>query len=310
VLSVTLHGVPIKGIGALAKLEHLQKFLFHHDKNDIADYANFFWCLQWLPRLQVSGLNFEIQLEPNKCLTEFAARAFERLKKHLPSALALSKLVLKKASEIPVGVVLPKLKTLYVIKPGPNFSLLGLLSLTELALVGLNQHQFEKILASIGHQLVSLAVSVWDTLYVDRVFKLCPKLQKFFITNLAGAFVGLNEPLKKRKSLLEFGFGVKCIRTGSRFQPDQLLQILQALPNLRVWQVKNYLFDEQECQLISEALEKNSILQNLVKFSNIVSEVDNLEDNGELEPVNKVLRSLIDHCPKLSAVKILELSNI
>jgi hypothetical protein len=306
---VTLDGVTIKGIDALAKLEHLEEFLFHHDEHDTEDYKFFWLCLHRLPRLRVSGLNFQIKLEPNKCFTDFASKAFHTLKKPLPSPLALRQLVLGSSSVMPVGVVLPNLETLYLINPGFNFSLLGLSSVTELGLEDLNRQLFEQILSSIGHQLLSLAVSVQDSLFVDRVFQMCPKLQKFNITDLAETFVGLYEPLKKLKFLVEFGFGVKCFRTRSRFQPEHLLQILRAVPNLLVWRVKNYFFDKPECELISEALKKNSILRNLEQFSILASDSKTAEEKGEMEAADIVLRSLIDHCPKLSKVKV-EISDI
>jgi hypothetical protein len=307
--------VSSKGIAALAKLEHLEEFLYHHDQVDIyEDSSNaFYLCLKRMADLKVSGLRVKIDLKTDRLLTGFASSAFERLKKPLPTnQLALRELVLKRASEMPVGVVLPDLKTLYLISPGRHFSLLGLLSLTELGLEEVKQQLFEQILTSIGHQLLSLAVSVKDTLYVDRVFQMCPKLQKLFITDLPRTFFGLNEPLGEHECLVEFGFAKKHFKSQlSHFEPEHLLQILQAMPNLSVWRIRNYFFSMPECKLISEALEKSEILQNLELFNmvnNVVGDDENSDDDDSvatsLKADNKVLRSLIDHCPKLSTVEL------
>jgi len=164
------------------------------------------------------------------------------------------------------------------------------------------------MLSLIGHQLLSLAVYVWDTLYVDRVFQMCPKLQKFYITDLPETFVGLNEPIKVQKHLVEFGFAEKDYDSQSlHFPPEHLLQILRALPNLRVWLINKCLFDQRECKLICEALEQNLILQKLELF-HLISDAAicmNVELKAScMEAANRVMRTLIDHCPKLSLVRV------
>jgi hypothetical protein len=302
---VMLEQVTEKGIAALAKLEHLQEF-FYRGKYCLGRDRYFQLCLERLPRLRLSSFRIKIELETDSRLTKFATKAFQRLKTPLPSALALRQLVLKNSPVMPVGVVMPNLETLYVIRPGRKFSLLGLLSVTELGLEQLLQGQFEQILSSIGHQLLSLAVKVWDTLFVDKVFQLCPKLQKFYITDLPETFVGLKEPLNVHKCLIEFGFTEMSFESQKKhFQPEHLLQILQAVPNLRVWRMKNYLFNEQELVLVGEALEQNSILQNLEQFQLVYVVVfkDELVVTG-MEVSDVMLNSLIEHCPKLSTVKV------
>jgi hypothetical protein len=313
VLSVMLDKSVSKiGIAALAKLEHLQQFLYRHDKFNHRDYRFFYMCLKQMPRLWISGMRIKIELETDLRLSGFASKAFQKAKKSLPTnQLALRELVLKRASKMPVGVALPDLKTLFLIRPKRDFKL-GLSSVTELGLVELKQQLFEQILSSIGHQLVSLVVSVYDELYVDRVFQLCPKLQKFYITNMVVEFVGLNEPIGEHKYLVEFGFAENSLEPGSRFQPDFLLQIFRAVPNLRVWRVQNYLFDEPELKHISEALEQNLILQNLEQF-HLISDVQFIDEHAadrsahdelalSMEAANVMLRILIDHCPKLTTV--------
>jgi hypothetical protein len=311
-----LEDVSSKGIAALAKLEHLEEFLYHHNEVDrYGESSNaFHLCLKLMADLRVSGLRVKIDLKTDRLLTGFASSAFERLmRKPLPTnQLALRELVLKRASEMPVGVVLPDLKTLYLISPGRHFSLLGLLSLTELGLEEVKQQQFEQILTSIGHQLLSLAVHVKDTLYVDAVFRMCPELQKLYITDRPRNFIGLNEPMEDHKCLVEFGFAKKHFKSQlSSFEPKHLLQILKAMPNLSVWRIRNYFFSMPECKLISEALEKNEILRNLELFNmvnKVVGDDENSDDDDSvatsLKADNKVLRSLIDHCPKLSTVEL------
>jgi hypothetical protein len=104
------------------------------------------------------------------------------------------------------------------------------------------------------------------------------------------------------------------MRPLSRFQPEHLLQILRAVPNLRVWRINDYWFDEQESALICEALAQKSILRNLAELYLTNEEFsfigDVIPSNDEVpssiqEAANKVLRSLIDHCPRLSMVKLI-----
>jgi len=299
--------VSLVGIAALVKLEHLQEFLYYHDDDDAGD-EEFFWvCVNLMPRLRVSGLRVKIELEPDtRFYGGYAKKAFKRMMKPLPSALALRQLVFDRSSEMPRGVVLPDLETLFLISPRHQFSLLGFSSVTELGLEDLNQQQLEQILSEIGHQLVSLAVEVDDTLFVDRVYKLCPKLQKFYITELPRPFAGVNEPMGEHECLVEFGFAKKVFQGNSHFQPNHLLQILQAMPNLQAWRIKNYLFSEQEFELICETLQQKSILQKLEQF-HLVKEIGDISHDylvSSMEVADKFLRSLIDHCPKLASVKL------
>jgi hypothetical protein len=307
-LSVRLEqDVSFIGIAALAKLEHLQEFLYYHDDEDACDEEFFWLCLNLMPRLRVSGLRVKIELEPDiRFYGGYAKKAFKRMMEPLTSALSLRQLAFDRSSEMPMGVALPDLQTLFLISPRHEFSLLGFSSVTELGLEDLNQEQFEQILSEIGHQLLSLAVELWDPLYVDRVFKLCPKLQKFFITEVPRPFAGVNEPPEEHKCLVEFGFANKFFQGNSHFQPNHLLQILQAMPNLNVWRIKNYLFSEQEFELICETLEQKSILQNLEQF-HLVKEIGDCSHEylvSSMKVADKLLRSLIDHCPKLASVKL------
>jgi hypothetical protein len=297
------------GIAALAQLKHLQQFLCLQPHENFCNEHKivFGLCLKLLPHLRVSCKLIRIELENDISDGAFSQEEYQRLDEPLPSALALRQLVLTCPSQMPVGMVLPELETLYLINPRPDFSLHGHSLLTELGLDHVNQQELEQLLTSIGHQLLSLAVSLPDALFVDRVFRMCPKLQKFYITQLPQDFVGLNEPLEDHhECLIEFGFAktLKYEHFLGRFRPDHLLQILHAVPNLRVWRIKNYWFTDQECELMCEALEQNSILQNLAKVD-LMS--NNLTLSGQIWPNTdeKVLRCMIDNCPKLCTVKLM-----
>jgi hypothetical protein len=313
------HHVTEEGIAALAQLEHLQQFLYVEDRHDfqVIDTKVFGLCMKLLPGLWFSGKMITISLKHIAwyCGT-VDADPFYRLEQPWPSALALRQLIVRYPSDMPM-VSLPNLETLFVIRPGPSFSLLGLPSLTELGVDGVvHRQELEQLLGSVGHQLTSLSVYVWDTLFVDRVLQMCPCLQKLFILELPHRFIGLDGPLTDdHQCLTELGFTARLreMRLSTRFQPKHLLQILRAVPNLRVWRTNDYWFDEQESALICEALAQKSILQNLAELH-----VTNKEfafvgvrprdfDRVPLsfqEAANKVLRCLIDHCPRLSTVKL------
>jgi hypothetical protein len=310
-------GVSARGIADLAKLEHLQQFLFVEDNHDyeLRHIRVFRLCLKLLPGLWFCGKMIKIEL--HNTVTTYDRGPFYGLQRPWPSALALRQLLLRFPTRMPVGVELPNLETLYVHHPRASFSLLGLSSLTKLALDRLmGREQLEQILGSVGHQLTSLAASTMDTLFVDRVFSMCPNLQHFFITSMPPDFIGLNEPLPNDlQSLVEFGIAeMPYSRPRSRFQPDHLLQILRALPNLSVLRFTDYWFDEHDSALICEALAKKGILRNLAElyltneefaFAGVIPRNDEeVQPPSIQEAANKVLRSLIDHCPRLSTVKL------
>jgi len=315
VLSVTLEGVTKKGIAALAKLKHLQQFLYEDIFfRDEVECEYFAMCLRLLPNLLISNAGVKIELERNIGILGCSGDGYpfgcwQKIQ------VALRQLVVSHMSNMPENLSLPDLKTLHLYKPGPNFSLQGFSSVTELALQNLKQQLFEQILASIGHQLQALAVAVTDTLRLDGVFRMCPNLHKFFLWNFP-KFISLSDSLGQLSRLVEFGFAFKAelcereIDGEYRFQPMHLLQMLTAVPNLRVLRMKNYFFNELEFELISEALEQNSILQNLEQFhfKMELSVADNLQSHviSGVAASNQVLRSLIDHCPKLvtCAVKL------
>lgn len=238
------HLVSKDGIAALAKLHYLEEFTYHeretywHSQKPIRNKEFFTMCLQLLPRLKVSCSRVEIGLELDNSLTDFASQAFRELK--FPSPLGLKQLSLHDVSEMPVGVALPNLTTLTLVTPHPNFQMgFWHSSLTEIGLQGIRLQPLEQILVRIGWQLRKLSVLVWDTLFVDRVFRMCPNLQVFYISKFPTHFVGLEAPLGDLSQLTEFGFVMQNDEYSSHLNTDHLLQILRAASNLRVFRFKN-----------------------------------------------------------------------
>lgn len=301
--------VSAKGIAALAKLEHLNEFLYR-DKHGHENRYCFALCLKHLPHLWISSMRIKIDLDRDERTADFPSFLGHKEFKNLPvSRLALHQLFLRCVKEMPVGVALPNLKTLYLMAPATSFLLgTGLSALTELAMDEVEWQSLELILSGIGHQLHALAVWALDTLLMDRVFQMCPKLQKLFITNFPVGFIGLNNPLGEMSTLLEFGFALvkDNFENEMRFQADHLLQVLKAMPNLRVWRIKNYLFDEKDMELFIETLENSFILQKLEEFhfSFSAKPYDDEIMYADLcmGASSAVLRMLIDHCPKLATV--------
>jgi hypothetical protein len=328
VLNVQVHhSVTRDGVGALAKLEHLQQFLFVEEHHVFQNSSTRVMqvCALLLPGLLFSGKMIKIRqtltAEYGE-LDETGGDQFYGLPHSWPwpSALALRQLRLTCPTRMPVGVVLPNLETLHVIEPRQKFSLLGLLSLTELALERvLRREQLEQLLSSVGHQLTTLAVSTLDTLFVDRVLSMCPILQQFFIPTMPLDFIGVDEPLlmEDHQCLVEWGFTFRPDEDQfeSRFRPDHLLQILRAVPNLRVWRITDYWFEEDDSALLCEALAQKSILRNLAEFyvTHASHTLENIiQSDFEEVPLSiqvatdKVLHCLIDHCPTLLTVKLIE----
>jgi hypothetical protein len=323
VLNVQVHhSVTRDGVGALAKLKHLQQFLFVGEKHNFQyeDNKVLQMCVELLPGLLFSGRMINITHTLTNEDAEPGADPFSRLRHPWPAALALRQLHLTSPTQMPVGVVLPNLETLNVIHPQASFSLLGLLSLTKLALDRvLRREHLEELLRSVGHQLTTLAVSTVDTLFVDRVFYLCPLLQQFFIPTMPLHYIGVDEPLrmKDHECLVEWGFTFRPDedQLESRLRPDHLLQILRAVPNLRVWRITDYWFDEQDSALICDALAQKSILRNLAEFyvthaSTTLRQI--LTEDFEDVPLSiqvatdKVMHCLIDHCPTLVTFKLID----
>jgi hypothetical protein len=312
--------VTSRGIAALAKLPHLQELLYcnhFHDTHPFIDTTKrleefFRMCVRLLPWLQVSGARILFDLYTEHFPTDMICGAFRKLKGRLPSQLGLRQLVLEAVSILPVGVALPNLQTLYLLEPNENFRLMGtpLTSLTELVLKSIPQAPFEQILGQIGHQLRKLAVSVSmdDNLILDRVFRMCPKLQDFQVPDVFCKFIGIREPLDdcNLSCLTDLGFCDESCDISVK--TNDLLQILQAAPNLRVLYLNNILFCENGGTEICKALEQKSILQNLEEFYFHYewSELYGVDPESVLQTKKNcfaVFQCMVLLCPKLSKVK-------
>jgi hypothetical protein len=301
------------GIASLAKLEQLQEFLYHEkmlrNTTTNRNHLVFAACLHLLPRLRVSCCRIEIRLELDIFLTDFASQAFCCLRGPLRTHLGLRQLALHGASELPRGVALPDLQTLYLILPKSNFQFsTWISSISELGLHRVRRLLLERILEQIGHQLLKLSVLVLDTLVLDRIFQMCPSLQTFYISEFPAFYMGLDEPMMDTVSLAGLTeLGMVMQDDCSRFESGHLMQLLRAACNLQVLHLKNFFFSVEEEEEIGEALEQHLVLQNLQRLSCFYERVDPQLDAEKLEFMEcsySVVRNIIQHCPQLSTVAI------
>jgi hypothetical protein len=314
----------MEGIAALGQLDHLQQFLYGQMRgrspkvislSNRADQRFFTMVLLVLPRLWVSCTNTTISLAVDDPIIHrpYAWEAFQELQGQLPSRLGLRQLTLYEASGMPVGVALPDLTTLKLHRPLKNFRLgSGLKSVTELSLLSIGRKLCERILGHLGHQLDKLSVWVRDTLLVDRLFGLCPKLQVFYLTGfpLDALSVEDVEMLPTMSFLTEMGFHLEEAEDeeSAQFEAGLLLRVLQAAPNLqKLHLLQMSVQGPQEEREICEALQQNSILQQLhtLFYASELAKWDfwDKEDEGRyqerLRMTHSVLHNMILHCPKL-----------
>jgi hypothetical protein len=306
--------VTSSGIAALAALEHLQEFSFP----SLSKQSNkqfFHWykiCLQLLPWLHVCGFEQKLDLYVFNFPCIFYGKAFGSLKKRLPSQLALRQLVLHRASGMPVGVALPNLQSLYLYRPDTHFRLSSdLSSLTELVLLDIEQLPLEQILSCVGRQLQKLSVVVMDILHLHRVFRMCPRLRVFHVPECPKQYIGLKEPLGDftMSCLTELGLVQDLEKHGteSAVKTEELLQILQAAPNLRVLRLVDTVFSEQGGNEMCRALEEHSILQQLEQIF-FFYEWPKLANHPDMIRIKKncfsVLQCMNYCCPKLTTFEL------
>lgn len=173
----------------------------------------------------------------------------------------------------------------------------------------MEQMPIVEILEQIGHQLKKLSVCVWDTtLLLDRVFRMCPNLQNFYVDQcpyeILGVGVsvptmsGLTELALARTSHIDEEWGV--------FDYGHLVQVLRAMPNLSVFRMNSMHLAEQEAKEICEALEQHLILQKLETLG-FYYEWPISHDDPDMQDCIRwscsVLRSMIRHCPKLASLR-------
>jgi hypothetical protein len=303
--------VTCKGIGALAALKQLREFLYKDEifvsfESRNKSKEHYALCLQLLPRLRTSCAHIELQLELDDFNTNFASKAFCTLRDQLPQRLGLRQLALHNAYAMPGGVALPNLRTLYLYRPQTHFRLGSQLgSVTELCLHRAKHRVVHNILAALGHQLRKLAVSIGDTMLLDKVLAMCPRLRVFYISDFPVHFFGTEKPLREASlgKLQEFGFFLeKYDERRHLFKARHLLSILKAAPNLRVLRVPSVFFDGHADSDVSEALRQRAVLQHLERLQ--------FFSEWSLGPVTSenmfhkysVLRNVLRHCPKLVSV--------
>lgn len=265
-------------------------------------------CLQVLPRLQISGWRFKFEVYVYNYPSDLFWGACLNLEgRPLPSQLTLTQLALTYAPGMPVGVAFPNLQTLYLLSPVENLQICSELpSLTELVLKHLEPAYFEQVLSQLGHQLIKLSV-IMDNLHLDKVFRMCPNLQVFYVAEIPLDFIGLVEPLENLSlsclTELRFLNEFKGLRT---LKTEDLLQILKAAPNLRILHLDDILFSEQGGVDICIALKQRFILQHLKQFVFAYGKPEQGDDPEILQSQKycfAVFRCMIRLCPKLSKIK-------
>ena len=210
---------------------------------------------------------------------------------------------------MPVGIALPNLETLFMYQPTHDFQLGtgSLPSLTELSFGQTDQIPMEKILSVIGHQLRKLSVKVSDTLHLDTVFRMCPNLQVLYVPECPVDYIGLKDELLNcnLRSLTELCF-VEGYDDHDRtlVKPDHLLQILQAAPNLQIFQMHTPIFSEQDGKDFRLALEQHLILQKLQQFTFSYDLPETDADKLSANIGRSVINSIISLCPRLSTVNV------
>lgn len=302
--------VTSEGISTLDRLANLEEFLYDQyyrsDEVYLKKQKHFAMCLQVLPRIHVSCSRTKIHLSyQDYQLCDHVWKAFEQLQGRLPSRLGLRQLNFNEPSRMPMGVALPNLQTLTLINPAENFQLgSGLESVTELGLHGVSQQLLEQILGQIGHQLQKLAVYVWDILLLDRVFRMCPNLQSFFISDCPVINLGIETSVPPMSCLTELVLTKSPFdnRDWAALESDHLLQVLRAAPNLSILRMSSIdIFGEQAFEDFSEALEQHTILQQLETLGFYYDWLSG--DEESVKWTCSVLRSMIKHCPKLTTLR-------
>jgi len=308
--------VTSKGFAYLASLEHLEEFLFsHHFQGD--PYCSkkrryYKMCLRLLPWLHFSGYRkkFTKNMDMMHIHPSFNySDTCRYLQRRMPSQLGLRQISLIKPSRMPVGIALPNLETLFMYQPTHDFQLGtgSLPSLTELSFGQTDQIPMEKILRVIGHQLRKLSVKVSDTLHLDTVFRMCPNLQVLYVPECPVDYIGLKDELLNcnLRSLTELCF-VEGYDDHDRtlVKPDHLLQILQAAPNLQIFQMHTPIFSEQDGKDFRLALEQHLILQKLQQFTFSYDLPETDADKLSANIGRSVINSIISLCPRLSTVNV------
>lgn len=171
-----------KGFKALSNLQHLEEFIFFVNimycrariNAEEVYKKNLILCMQHLPKLRIAGERIDHQYAAMS-VTLGQATAKELLQMTKPQTFGLQEATLYQVSSIPVGILLPNLTTLYLLKPSGNFkcdwSLLS--SLTKLGLYEVTMATCLKIL----NQTVHRQVQFYKFIYTQSTKK-CPRRRK------------------------------------------------------------------------------------------------------------------------------------
>jgi hypothetical protein len=162
-----------------------------------------------------------------------------------------------------------------------------------------------KILEAIGEQLRKLAISIGDTLPLDSVLGLCPRLRVLYISDFPLHFFDVVAPpqLATLMELREFGFFVeKYDERKHVFKTRHLLRVLRAAPNLRVLRAPSVFFDGAADADVSEALRLRTVLQKLKHLHFLTEWSLGPVVVADLFEKYSVLRAALRHCPKLVSV--------
>jgi hypothetical protein len=222
-----------------------------------------------------------------------------------PQALGLQEATLSEVSSIPVGILLPNLTTLHLLKPSRKFQCDSRMSIvTELSLHEVTMATCLKILNQMGMKLKKLILYVTDTMFVDKIFHLSPSLEHFVVVRspiCLKVASCINPVTLKQLTVLELLMRRPSVEYV--IDSDALLQLLQA-PNLRQLELKFVTMQQREAEEIVRRLRRREILQ---KLESAMLEpfhdphVDNpyKEERDRMDSVTSVM---VEHCPKLVEV--------
>lgn len=178
------------GIGALARLENLQQFLFKDLSEELPlqqqqlhqrQLQPMKLCGQLLPRLEMSGRCFDV----DSLLDDVCFSLHDEVVQ-LQLELQLQQIVLGGDSRPDAACRLPKLDELLLVRPTGDVS--GMCQrfdrVTSLSLTGATMDVVCSVLDSIGHRLDTLAlVQTTPQLVLHEAIGRCPRLTSLTIKN-------------------------------------------------------------------------------------------------------------------------------
>lgn len=304
-----------KGFIALSNLHYLEEFIFFVEVDTIdlqtqftrnnINRSNFKHCLQTLPKLHFAGERFNHYLPMTLKNIGLATEMELQSKKTL--TLGLQEATLSRASSIPDGISLPNLTSLHLLEPS-RWEVFHwdcrLSSITELGLYEVSMETCINILSQTERRVKKLFLYVKDdTILVDRIFHLCPNLERFSVV-LSPRRVNLVSPIEpntlRHLKVLELIMLIDS--TEFVVDPEALMQLLQA-PELRHLELTKITLQQRETDEIVRRLQQGEILQ---KLEHVIlhawhTSADDLYEVAS-NRMNSVLSSMVLCCPKLTRV--------